>query len=40
MVGLIAAVIIATVIMLGGQLNTLFQRIVTALQAAAGGGGA
>ena len=31
MVGLIAAVIITTVILLGGQLNTLFQRITTAL---------
>ena len=39
MVGLIAAVIITTVILLGGQLNTLFQRITTALAGAAGGGG-
>jgi pilus assembly protein Flp/PilA len=31
MVGLIAAVIITTVILLGGQLNTLFERITTAL---------
>ena len=31
MVGLIAVVIIATVTLLGGQLNTLFQRVVTAL---------
>ena len=38
MVGLIAAVIIATVILLGGQLNTLFQQIVTALQGAGAGG--
>ena len=37
MVGLIAAVIIATVIILGGQLDALFQRIVTALQGAGGG---
>ena len=35
MVGLIAAVIIATVIILGGQLNTLFEKIVTALKTAA-----
>ena len=35
MVGLIAAVIIATVILLGGRLNTLFQQIVTALGGAA-----
>ena len=35
MVGLIAAVIIATVIILGGQLDALFQRIVTALGGAA-----
>ena len=40
MVGLIAAVIITTVIMLGGQLNTLFQRITTALTNAGAGGGA
>ena len=40
MVGLIAAVIITTVILLGGQLNTLFQRITTALGGAAGGGAA
>ena len=40
MVGLIAAVIIATVMLLGGQLNTLFQRITTALAGAGGGGGA
>jgi pilus assembly protein Flp/PilA len=31
MVGLIAVVIIATVTLLGGQLNTLFQRVVAAL---------
>ena len=31
MVGLIAAVIITTVILLGGQLDALFQRITTAL---------
>jgi pilus assembly protein Flp/PilA len=31
MVGLIAAVIIATVILLGGRLNTLFREIVVAL---------
>jgi pilus assembly protein Flp/PilA len=37
MVGLIAAVIIATVMLLGGQLNTLFQRITTALAGVAGG---
>jgi pilus assembly protein Flp/PilA len=36
MVGLIAVVIIATVTLLGGQLNTLFQRVVTALTPAAG----
>ncbi len=35
MVGLIAAVIIAPVILLGGRLNTLFQQIVTALGGAA-----
>jgi pilus assembly protein Flp/PilA len=40
MVGLIAAVIITTVIMLGGQLNTLFQRITTALTNAGAGGAA
>ena len=33
MVGLIAAVIIATVTILGGQLNLLFQKITTALAA-------
>ena len=37
MVGLIAVVIIATVTLLGGQLNTLFQRVVTALTPAAAG---
>ena len=31
MVGLIAVVIIATVTLLGGQLNVLFQRVVAAL---------
>ena len=31
MVGLIAAVIIATVVLLGAKLNTLFQSITTAL---------
>jgi pilus assembly protein Flp/PilA len=31
MVGLIAAVIIATVVILGGQLNTLFEKITGAL---------
>jgi pilus assembly protein Flp/PilA len=31
MVGLIAVVIIATVTLLGGQLNALFQRVVAAL---------
>lgn len=35
MVGLIAVVIIATVTLLGGQLNTLFQRVVAALTPAA-----
>jgi pilus assembly protein Flp/PilA len=43
MVGLIAAVIITTVILLGGQLNALFQRITAALSTAGvavGGGGA
>ena len=40
MVGLIAAVIITTVMLLGGQLNTLFQRVVNALAPVAGGGGA
>jgi pilus assembly protein Flp/PilA len=39
MVGLIAAVIIATVILLGEQLNTLFEEITTALTGAGGGGG-
>jgi pilus assembly protein Flp/PilA len=32
MVGLIAVVIIGTVFTLGGQLNDLFQRVVTAIQ--------
>jgi Flp pilus assembly pilin Flp len=40
MVGLIAAVIIATVVTLGGQLDTLFKKITTALTGAGGGGGA
>ena len=31
MVGLIAVVIIATVTLLGGRLNVLFQQVVTAL---------
>ncbi len=35
MVGLIAAVIITTVILLGGRLNAMFQAIVTALGGAA-----
>jgi pilus assembly protein Flp/PilA len=35
MVGLIAAVIITTVILLGNQLNALFQRITTAIGGAA-----
>ena len=39
LVGLIAVAIIVTVGLLGGQLNTLFQRIVTALTPAAGGAG-
>jgi pilus assembly protein Flp/PilA len=39
MVGLIAAVIITTVILLGGQLDQLFQRITTAIGGAGGGGG-
>jgi pilus assembly protein Flp/PilA len=39
MVGLIAAVIIATVITLGTQLNELFERITDALGITAGGGG-
>ena len=38
MVGLIAAVIIATVVKLGGQLDTLFKKITTALTGAGGGG--
>ena len=38
MVGLIAAVIIATVIILGGQLDALFQRIVQGLRTATGVG--
>jgi len=38
MVGLIAAVIIATVVTLGGQLDTLFKKITTALTGAGGGG--
>ena len=40
LVGLIAVAIIVTVGLLGGQLNTLFQRIVTALTPAAGGAAA
>ena len=40
MVGLIAAVIITTVMLLGGQLNTLFQRVVNALAPVAGGAAA
>jgi pilus assembly protein Flp/PilA len=36
MVGLIAAVIITTVLLLGGQLNTLFQKVTTALSGVAG----
>jgi pilus assembly protein Flp/PilA len=36
MVGLIAAVIITTVMLLGTQLNTLFQQITTALAGAGG----
>jgi pilus assembly protein Flp/PilA len=39
MVGLIAAVIITTVILLGDQLNALFEEITTALGGATGGGG-
>jgi pilus assembly protein Flp/PilA len=35
MVGLIAAVIITTVLLLGGQLNTLFQKVTTALSGVA-----
>jgi pilus assembly protein Flp/PilA len=38
MVGLIAAVIITTVILLGGQLDTLFKKITAALTNAGGGG--
>ena len=37
MVGLIAVVIIGTVFTLGGQLDDLFQRIVTELQGPAAG---
>jgi pilus assembly protein Flp/PilA len=40
MVGLIAAVIITTVILLGDQLNALFERITDELGGAAGGGAA
>ncbi len=39
MVGLIAVVIIATVALLGSQLNVLFQRIVNALPAGGGAAG-
>jgi pilus assembly protein Flp/PilA len=37
LVGLIAVAIIVTVGLLGGQLNTLFEKIKTALAPAAGG---
>jgi pilus assembly protein Flp/PilA len=39
MVGLIAAVIITTVILLGDQLDALFQQITTALGGATAGAG-